>query len=128
MDFNHLFTLEEAQSAIETIKPKLAEMIELKTVCDQKGYDVYRHQYFGGMGPNGQKAFPSEMEQLALIASDLSEDGILIKDLGAGLIDFPHRRRSGEIVLLCYKHGEPEITAWHTLEGGFRERRSLESL
>ena len=128
MEFNHLFTLEEAQALLEQVKPKIAEIIELKTLCDQKGYDVYRHQYFGGMGPNGQKAFPAEMEQLALLANELTDAGIQIKDLGAGLIDFPHRRKNGEVVLLCFKHGESEITAWHTLEGGFRGRKSLESL
>ncbi|HWF43651.1 MAG TPA: hypothetical protein VG537_03315, partial [Candidatus Kapabacteria bacterium] len=63
MEFKHLYTLEEAQSQLREIKPKLERMIELKALLDRKGYDVYRHQYFGGMGPNGQKVFPPEMEQ-----------------------------------------------------------------
>ncbi|MDP4199392.1 MAG: DUF2203 family protein [Bacteroidota bacterium] len=128
MEFDHLFSLEEAQTLLAEIKPKLAEMVELKLACDHRGYDVYRHQYFGGMGPNGQKEFPPEMERLAQIASELDEAGIEVKDVGTGLIDFPHRRRTGEIVFLCYKHGEAELTAWHTIEGGFRSRKSLESL
>jgi hypothetical protein len=128
IEFKHLFTLEEAQVKLQEIIPKLEEMIELKTMLDRKGYDVYRHQYFGGMGPNGQKAFPVEMEKMVAIVAKLANDGIEVKDLNKGLIDFPHRRKNGEIVFLCYVHGESEILAWHTIEGGFQGRRSLDLL
>ena len=128
MEFNRLFTLEEAQAALVEIKPKIAEMVELKSQCDRKGYDVQRHQYFGGMGPNGQKAFPPEMEKLVEIASEVMTIGVQVKDLDKGLIDFPYRRKGGEIVFLCYLLGEPAIVAWHKIEVSFRERQSLETL
>ena len=123
--FRRLFTLQEAQAKVSEIEPKLAEMTLLKATLDRKGYDVYRHQYFGGMGPNGQKAFPPEMERLVAIASELANAGIEVKDLDKGLIDFPHRRVNGEIVFLCYMHGEPAILTWHTIEAGFPGRQSL---
>jgi hypothetical protein len=128
MQFSHLYSVEEAQTKLQEIMPRLEEMMRLKLECDRRGYDVYRHQYFGGMGPNGQKAFPNEMEELADLASELDDDGIQVKDLTIGLIDFPHRRKSGEIVLLCFKHGEDAITTWHTLEGGFAGRQPLSAL
>ena len=127
-NFKRLFTLQEAQAKVIEIAPKLEEMIGLKATLDRKGYDVYHHQYFGGMGPNGQKAFPTEMEWLVTIASELGNAGIEVKDLNKGLIDFPHRRTNGEIVFLCYMHGEPAILTWHTIEAGFPGRQSLESL
>ena|SRR5436190_13210380 len=128
MQFSHLYSVEEAQAKLREIMPQLEEMMRLKRECDRKGFDVYKHQYFGGMGPNGQKAFPNEMEELADIASGLDDDGIQVKDLNIGLIDFPHRRKNGEVVLLCFKHGEEEIVSWHTLEGGFAARRPLDAL
>ncbi len=128
MEFKHLFTLEEAQSVLAEVQPRLARLIELKRTCDQKGYDVFRHQYFGGMGPNGQKAFPLEMEELVAIMTDFNERGIEVKDLDKGLIDFPHRRANGETVYLCYLSGEPAIVAWHGLDDGFRGRQSLSEL
>ncbi len=128
MEFKHLFSLKEAQAALVEVQPKLQEMVELKAACDRKGYDVHRHQYFGGMGPNGQKAFPLEMERLAEIAFELNEQGIEIKDIDRGLIDFPHQRSNGKIVFLCYLLGEPQIVSWHTIEGGFQGRKGLESL
>ena len=128
MQYAKHYTLEEAQSKLTEILPRIEELVNLKHTLDRKGYDVYRHQYFGGMGPNGQKAFPHEMERLVQILSELNELSIEVKDLNKGLIDFPHLRSNGEEVYLCYVLGEPTILAWHSLEGGFAGRRSLEDL
>jgi hypothetical protein len=128
VNFTKLYSLEEAQSTLPSILPKVAEMAELKATLDQKGWDVNKHQYLGGMGPNGQKVFPPQMERLVAILKELNEVGIEVKDLNKGLVDFPHRRENGEVVYLCYVLGEPKIQAWHTIEGGFRGRQPLDSL
>lgn len=122
------FSLEEAQTLIKQVIPVLEEIARLKTILDQKGYDVFHHQYFGGIGPNGQKFFPNEMEELVLLVKEINEYGIEIKDLNKGLIDFPHLRKGGEEVYLCYMLGEPEIIAWHPILGGFPSRKSLDEL
>ena len=46
------------------------------------------------------------------------------KDLGLGLIDFPHLRH-GEVVNLCWKYGERAITHWHRLDEGYTARKLL---
>jgi hypothetical protein len=46
------------------------------------------------------------------------------KDLETGLVDFPHRRQ-GQVVNLCWKHGEKEIRYWHGLDEGFAGRKPL---
>lgn len=46
------------------------------------------------------------------------------KDLGLGLVDFPHLRE-GEEVNLCWKYGEREIRHWHGLDEGYAARRPL---
>jgi hypothetical protein len=122
------FTLEEAQKTLEHIIPLLEKITELKYALDEKGYDVFRHQYFGGIGPNGQKVFPEEMERLVEFVREINEMGVEIKDLNTGLIDFPHLRKNGDEVYLCYKLGEPNIVAWHTLMGGFAGRKNLDEL
>jgi hypothetical protein len=53
--------------------------------------------------------------------------GFQVKDVEAGLIDFPCMR-NGEEVLLCYRLGEPDILFWHDLESGFAGRRPVEEL
>jgi hypothetical protein len=50
--------------------------------------------------------------------------GGVAKDLGMGLVDFPHLR-NGEVVNLCWKHGETAIEYWHGLDEGFARRKPL---
>ncbi|MFI5263132.1 MAG: DUF2203 domain-containing protein [Candidatus Kapaibacterium sp.] len=128
MHYSKHFTLSVAQAELPAIIPIIEEIVRLKSELDRKGYDVQRHQYFGGLGPNGQKVFPQEMEQLVLLVRELNERGIEIKDLEKGLIDFPHLRANGEEVYLCYMLGEKTILAWHPIEGGFAARRPIAEL
>ena len=46
------------------------------------------------------------------------------KDLGMGLVDFPHLR-DGRVVNLCWKLGEARITHWHGLDEGYAGRKPL---
>ena len=55
---------------------------------------------------------------------DVAELGGVPKDLGMGLVDFPHLRH-GEVVNLCWKHGERSIEYWHGLDEGFARRKPL---
>jgi hypothetical protein len=50
--------------------------------------------------------------------------GVLVKDVDAGLVDFPSVR-DGREVFLCWQLGEEELAWWHTIEDGFRGRRPL---
>ena len=128
MQYAKHFTLTEALTELPKVTPIVEEIVRLKAELDRKGYDVHRHQYFGGLGPNGQKVFPLEMEQLVLHVRELNERGIEIKDLDKGLIDFPTIRENGEEVYLCYMLGERTILAWHPLEGGFPARQPIDKL
>ncbi len=56
----------------------------------------------------------------------LRGEGIEVKQLGIGLVDF-YALLDGELVLLCWKLDEVEIGFYHTLEGGFAGRRPLPS-
>jgi hypothetical protein len=128
MRYEKHYTLEEARNELPKILSMLEEIVTLKVELDAKGFDVFKHQYFGGMGPNGQKVFPTEMERLVVLVQDLHSRGIEIKDLDKGLIDFPHIRANGEEVYLCYMVGEKSILAWHPIEGGFAARKSIDEL
>ena len=55
---------------------------------------------------------------------DVERLGGVIKDLDTGLVDFPHLR-DGEVVNLCWKHGETAIEYWHGLDEGFAKRKPL---
>jgi hypothetical protein len=55
---------------------------------------------------------------------EIVELGGAPKDLGLGLVDFPHLR-DGREVNLCWKYGEREIRHWHGLDEGYAGRKPL---
>ena len=73
------FTLDQARRMLSGISHLVEEIVTLKQRLDKQGYDIYRHQYFGGSGPNGERFFPKELEQLVKIAQNLNRKGILVK-------------------------------------------------
>ena len=58
------------------------------------------------------------------IVEEIQERGAIVKDLDAGLLDFPSIR-DGVEVLLCWRLGEDEVGWWHGPEDGFAGRRRL---
>ena len=56
----------------------------------------------------------------------LRSEGIEVKDLGTGLVDF-YGIEDGEVVFLCWQRGEPSVGFYHSLSGGFRSRRPIAS-
>ena len=46
------------------------------------------------------------------------------KDLGLGLVDFPHQR-AGRLVNLCWRYGERAVGFWHGLDEGYASRKPL---
>jgi len=122
------FSLEEARRLLPTLKIKLSKVVKLKNSLDKIGYDIYRHQYFGGIGSNGTGKYPAELEELIKNVNEITQIGIIIKGLDNGLVDFPHIRENGEEVYLCYLYGENDIEFWHNINDGFIGRKSIEDL
>ncbi len=122
------YSVEEAQELLISLKPMIQKMVGLKKLLNQMGFDVYKHEYYGGLGPNGTGKFPKEMDELIDIVKYISSLNVEIKSLDTGLIDFPHIRKNGEEVYLCYMHGEEQIMFWHGLYSGFAGRLPLNEI
>ena len=60
----------------------------------------------------------SEVETLI---EELGEEGVEVKSLHPGLVDFP-ALRDGVEVFLCWKEGESAVTHWHPLHTGIAGR------
>ena len=71
-----------------------------------------------------QERLDEEVAGIARCVARIHEAGGLVKDLDAGLVDFPARREGVE-VLLCWRLGEDEVGFWHGLEEGFSGRKPL---
>ncbi len=66
-------------------------------------------------------------DQLKSELERLQAEGIEIKDLDSGLVDF-YAYEAGEVVFLCWQRGEDDVGFYHTLDGGYRSRRPVGSL
>ncbi|MBI2710072.1 MAG: DUF2203 family protein [Actinobacteria bacterium] len=55
----------------------------------------------------------------------LAVDGIVLRDLERGLIDFPACTPDGRHYWLCWIVGEPQVEWWHWPEDGFAGRRPV---
>jgi hypothetical protein len=128
------FTLEEANAALEELRPVAEEMVaRRRELVEAQG----RRAALGAqVVTNGGDLTPSDFaeadDELESAASELARcveriqaAGVLVKDLDQGLLDFP-ALREGEEILLCWRVGEDEIRYWHGLEEGFAGRKPVE--
>lgn len=72
----------------------------------------------------GRERLEALTRRLQAGLQEIARLGGVPKDLGLGLVDFPHRR-GGQVVNLCWKFGEREIRFWHGLDEGFAGRKPL---
>jgi hypothetical protein len=127
MQHQRHFTLDEASQALERIRAQVEDIPKLKRQLDRLGYDPYKKRYTLGH-PDSVKPYPSAMEELVKIVDRLRQQGVVVKGLNEGLIDFPHLRANGEEVYLCWKVGETELAFWHRLSDGFAGRKPLSEI
>jgi hypothetical protein len=67
------------------------------------------------------------IDQMQAGVARLIELDITLRDIKAGLIDFP-ALANGRPIWLCWRLGEPEVQHWHAHDEGFDQRRPLEEL
>jgi hypothetical protein len=127
------FTLEEANRAVEELRPFVEQMVEhrrrLLAAQARRGDLAEQAGSNGGdLTPGDFAGVEHELEQeaiaLAVCIERIQSAGAQVKDLDQGLLDFPSLRE-GEEVLLCWHLGEGEIEYWHGPEDGFAGRKPL---
>jgi hypothetical protein len=120
------FSINEARGYLSRLRYEISEIRRLASLLDKVGFDVYRRKYRVGYHPDTLNEFPDEFMQLMDTIDDLHKEGIIIKGIEEGLVDFPALRDNGEEVFLCWKDGEEDIEHWHSIDAGFRGRRPLD--
>jgi len=127
------FTLEEANAAVEELRPVVTRMVEHGRALTAA--QRTQLQLVTRIAGNGGDMQPSDLGELAetiqreadavaACAQEITAAGAQIKSLEDGLLDFPSER-DGEEVLLCWKLGEDEIRYWHGVDEGFAGRKPL---
>lgn len=134
----HLWTIEEANGRVADLGQLLDQLRSWASRLHQVHAEIGRLQAFWGPEIGAADQVDHELSvrlerengnlstRLEEAVVGLQSEGIEIKDLSSGLVDF-YAVRDGELVLLCWRLGEPEVGFYHTLTGGFAGRRPLVS-
>ncbi len=133
-----LFTLEEASELLPKLQEdlrqlqQLIEQVELHNLELQKiKVNQERKQSNGMLGSVNQEQDPffeieSKLEfmqiEAQLLMGNFTRNGVLLKMIKPGLIDFP-AVLDGEDILICWKEGEERISHYHGWHDGFMGRK-----
>jgi hypothetical protein len=129
------FTLDEAQTLLPILESLLKQGIQGKQLIEEVDAEQQEmvHRVFLNGGTRldvvhlarrkaeREKAIQRVKDALA----EIDATGVQVKDLDIGLLDFPCKVE-GEILLLCWKMGEPRITHWHSTSEGFAGRKPID--
>ena len=127
------FTLDEANALVPWLEEtfqRLANMRREQTDAQSLLDELLEHR-----GSNGSSSSNETMQQaqgnvdrLARLMEegfqDILAEGIIVRDVATGLVDFPSQREGRE-VFLCWIRGEEPIDFWHETNRGFAHRQPL---
>ena len=127
------FTLEEANAMLPWLAETFSALMPIREelVQEQERLLVMMR---GGRS-NGSSSHGTELtelqrkvdrltEDLQRVAREISQRGIIVRDIGRWLVDFPSMREGRE-VYLCWIRGELEIGFWHETDTGFGNRQPI---
>ena len=128
-----LFTVDEAREALPEVRLQAERLVTSR--ADQLAAAARLAEVTGVSAGNGHgpdEAILAELRdtleraetELAAAFRALDEAGVVVKDVDAGLIDFPSLR-DGEDVFLCWRVGELDLGWWHGVDEGFAGRKRL---
>ncbi|MGA2004800.1 MAG: DUF2203 domain-containing protein [Terriglobales bacterium] len=129
------FTLEEAQMLLPILESLLKQATQGKQLIESVDGELQEtaHRVFLNGGTRLDVVYlarrKADREKAIRHVKDalgeIDATGVQVKDLDIGLLDFPCKVE-GEIILLCWKMGEPEITHWHGTSEGFAGRKPID--
>lgn len=135
MEQERRFTVVEAQALLDSgLREQAERMVEVR--ARSRDLESRWRRLVIAIGSNGGDMDRAEVRELRAaveaahaelneIVARFTGEGVQVKDMDRGLIDFP-AEVDGRDALLCWHVGEPAIAFWHSPEDGFAGRRPLE--
>ena len=128
-----VFTIEEANLLVPQVRTSIRlmqkaveeaeglrdglQVLELLGAADEASPEHPEYAEKQGQLAYCRETFGEEHDRLA-------QQGVLLRDLQTGLVDF-HALRDGRLVFLCWRLGEEAIGYWHEIDNGFAGRRPI---
>ena len=128
------FTVADVEALIPELarimEPVMSAHAEVSATQERMQAEQQRIAMAGG-GVLDRRAWRADKDKVERLTGEIRrglgeivELGGAPKDLGLGLVDFPHLR-DGREVNLCWRYGEREIRHWHGLDEGYAGRKPL---
>jgi hypothetical protein len=114
------WTVEAANAAVPRVREVLERIRGLVADAREEREGAAEQVEGNGHAPAVQAG-----RGLRAAVEELTDQGIVLRDVDAGLVDFPARLDDGREYLLCWVLGEPEVAFWHWPDAGFAGRRPL---
>ena len=127
------FTLEEANELVpwlEATFQKLVPAQEELTNLQSRLLALQRQRSSNGSSSSQSEVTRVQEELNRLVQrfeeslQEITDQGIVVRDVARGLVDFPSLREGRE-VYLCWIGGEEQIEFWHETDRGFAHRQPL---
>lgn len=107
-----LFTIEEAKGLIPVVDGHLRDMQDAMENVNRAQEALKTAKPLSIEARNLQTDIAFSLVSLQDSKAELDRLGVFLKDVGAGLIDFPSQV-GAEVVYLSWQQGQPTITHYH---------------
>lgn len=121
------FKVEEANALVPRLEGLLGELEEKRESFRRFQDELFFEELLSEAPPSDSRLRELE-EGLARLEKEIEKIrslGCILRHPERGLVDFL-AKKGEEWVYFCWRRGEKEIRFYHTLQGGFYERKPLE--
>ncbi|MBX9951384.1 MAG: DUF2203 domain-containing protein [Candidatus Obscuribacterales bacterium] len=108
---------EEAEEALMAVKTNAGDVVELTALRDAR----QRYESSIDALTSAKREYLECFERWMI---EITECGVILRDIRSGLLDFPARKGAVDY-FLCWRLGERDIDYWHLENDGFQGRRPL---
>lgn len=120
-----VFTLDEARELLPQLRELLQRVADLqKLVGDPATVRQVRRAAASNGGGSHTRDLLASADALAALLADVESLGVVLRDPGAGLVDFP-AERDGRPIYLCWRVEEEDVGYWHSQDTGYAGREPL---
>ena len=125
------YSVEEAEEKIKLVEKKVEQLMKLNNEINDitelqvtiRGDEVEEQLFALDLNRQFHKSSHELYEEMHALA----KEGVVIKDMEIGLIDFYSRFEERDIQL-CWKFGERGIRHWHEVDAGHKGRKPISIL
>jgi len=120
------FTIEEANALLTRIRPIIESVMAARQHIIDTQPEVWPilEKSIGNGGSRKAGLLVEDFKRIERGVKAIQDLGVVVKDIEAGLLDFP-AMRGGREVFLCWRYNEPRVAFWHELHTGFAGRQPL---